>query len=67
MKSMPSDFCRVMGGKTRDGLVARMERSGIRDGLIPDFAALHPGYGLVQAGRPQSQVSGLRYFVSSAR
>jgi hypothetical protein len=24
--------------------VARMERSVIRDRLIPDYAALHPGY-----------------------
>src|SRR6266571_3578933 len=28
----------------RTGVVARMERSGMRDRPFPDFAALHPGY-----------------------
>src|SRR5262245_34093400 len=30
--------------KTHGSLVARMERSVIRDRLTPDYAALHPGY-----------------------
>jgi hypothetical protein len=30
--------------------VARMERSVIRDRLIPDYASLHPGYGAVTSG-----------------
>jgi hypothetical protein len=32
-------------GKNLWQLVARMERSVIRDRLTPDYAALHPGYG----------------------
>src|SRR6516165_987886 len=37
-------------------LVARMERSVIRDRLIPDYAALHLGYGLAIPQPPTSPV-----------
>jgi len=28
----------------RGSIVARMERSGMRENMTPDFASLHPGY-----------------------
>jgi len=37
-------------GKTLGSLVARMERSVIRGQPVPDYAALHPGYGLRHQG-----------------